>query len=682
MSLRRRLLRIAVIVVLILLVTGYGAVSTLLISPLEGEYDFDVSTLIPRDVDFYVSKADLAEDFDPFPRFAFLDDFEACRGGQAVSQTETYESVLSGLDLGATLAQIDGMMEQLPIETSPLSLFGGQDVAIAGYFRGEDLANAKWAIYGRTSWPGRIGVALLRYPDAIGLTDQGMVVTPLENEQKDTIGHSLAGGQLTVPLYVTRILDVVVVSNTQELMEQAVELDAIRGENSLGMSARYADHIDVSDREGDELEVYVDHRMLAENMAWTGEWPDPFSDSLLSSFCGKLFQTGSLNDIAGRCGFGGGFSLRLHSQLSSEKMTKLQKRLYRERGFDMRRVERIARMVPADAGLFFYMHADIGDLLRSLVESSDEDLIGNAENTIREAWGYTDITPLIEDLEATFHDRFGLIISKNEYPEDPKGPPHDDTPVFTWALVLLPRDMEKVQSLAETVKEHQNAFLIQGREPGDPGVFYHDVAGGNRVLEYWQIFVPGTGNIATLDLPGDDQYFLISNTHFLLADMAGCFFKDQSDQVAYHRLSDDPRFQAYVNAGLQGANALLWLNPRPMSKTLRAIAEFEAQLDVRSAIDWGAEGPKIKRKIMQERWPNEDPATLSPEIQEQLDLLYDEESDRFEVEYVRDNANEMRDAYLRKIDAWEILSCAMIKLAVDPKEIDLGIRVLLPFDLE
>ena len=60
MSFRKRLLRIFAILLLVALFAGYFAFSTFLFSPLEGDLEADVSTLVPRDVDFFVAKAHLA----------------------------------------------------------------------------------------------------------------------------------------------------------------------------------------------------------------------------------------------------------------------------------------------------------------------------------------------------------------------------------------------------------------------------------------------------------------------------------------------------------------------------------------------------------------------------------------------------------------------------------------------
>ncbi|MEW6072068.1 MAG: hypothetical protein AB1726_05650 [Planctomycetota bacterium] len=673
---RRRFLRIVLVLFLILLVAGYGAVSTLLVNPFEGRYEYDVSTLVPRDVDFYLAKANLAGDFDPFPRLAFYDDLEKARGGTALLQTAAVKDLRAAVDLQPTLAGIEEFLAQLPLETSPLSLFGGSDLALAGHFQGGDLAKAQWAAYGRTNWIGRVGVELLRYPDTIGLSDQGLVVQAVKRGE-ETVGHSLAGGELAQTVYVTRIRDVVVVSNTADLVQKAVEFEAKRGEDSLGLSGKY-NPIDVARSTGDELELYVDQKALATSMGWSGQWPDPSAESLPAAVGGKLFQVGLLNEVVGSCRIGRDLSLRLHAQLSSEEMTKEQKRLFREAGFDLRTAQSAARLAPDDVGMFLYAHADVGDLLRALASSLPEARLGLIEDTIREVWGHTECFPLIDDIDAAVRDQFAILVRPHDYPDEGEnGPPHDDTPVLAWALVLWPKEAARVAELESTIQRHQGAFRIQGREPGSRGVMENTLAGGSKIFEYWQPFVAGTGMVATLSMTGEDSYFVLSNSHNLLNDLNATYWGRPG---ARPRLSEQSTFQSFVLGGLKSANAVLWLNPRAVAASLKAIAEFQAGLDVRSEIDWTTEGPGIRRRLLREHWPEEDPGNVTPEVESQLDLLYDQETERIKNEWVREHGNEKAEAYVRRVEVLEVLGAAMLQLAVDRTRMDAQLSLWLPFD--
>ena len=57
---KSRLLRIAAILLGVLLFAGFFAFTTFFYSPFEGALEEDVAALVPRDVDFFVARADLA----------------------------------------------------------------------------------------------------------------------------------------------------------------------------------------------------------------------------------------------------------------------------------------------------------------------------------------------------------------------------------------------------------------------------------------------------------------------------------------------------------------------------------------------------------------------------------------------------------------------------------------------
>ena len=86
---KRRILKYVLIGLTLLVLGGLWAFSTCFFNPFEGKYAYDLASLIPREVDFFVSKAQLRRDFDPLPRPAFADALEADERGQAFLELKT-----------------------------------------------------------------------------------------------------------------------------------------------------------------------------------------------------------------------------------------------------------------------------------------------------------------------------------------------------------------------------------------------------------------------------------------------------------------------------------------------------------------------------------------------------------------------------------------------------------------
>jgi len=674
MASKRRLLRIGLQVLVILLIAGFGAFSTFLFNPFEGSYDFPLLSLAPREVDFFVAKSDLAKDFDPFPRPAFADELEESESVKALLAVLETDRRMAELGVAEALAGLDEALAQVPIGVQPLSVFGGEEIALAGFFRGSSAAEADWAVYGRASWIGKMGFELLAYPQLLGLDQQGITVTELDG------GASLSGGTLPRPLFLHRIQDVLVVASAQSFLTSAGALEQSRGENSILQSAKYADHIGRLDRQGDEFELYVDYDKLAETVQLPPNWPDPYSEVFAESILGKFFQTGAIRDLVGILGFGRGVTARLHGSLATDAMTGAQKRMYRMRGFDKTRVLEVAKLAPADCGVFVLGRADVGDLLREALRSSEESLVDNLDDLARTVWGKKDASLVIEDLEAALRDRFAFVVRENDFPDEGEsGPPHNDRVVPAWALVLWPEDSSKIEELREAILTRQGELGISGREPGSRGVFLNTVEGGYKVYEFWNELVDGTGHLATLELNLGSQrnYFVVSNHHMMLGAMLKSYLTGGSQ---WPRLADEPFFQTLVGASLPSSNLVLWLDPRAIRETTRGIARQQAEDLVTDGIDWDVERPRIERELLAEHFPGERWGALSPDVEKQLDMLYGPVAESFESDFRRERVPQLAARYERMLSASEATSETLLALGLDEKGFDLFLRVVVPFD--
>jgi hypothetical protein len=145
---KSRLLRILLAVGLVLLFAGYFAFSTFLFSPTEGDYEFDLATLVPRDIDYYVAKGSLASDFSDFPTLKSAEEISQTRAWLAFEGSGDWTKLKRELGIEDALARLDEIKSNLH-GMSLLSIFGGRDVAIAGYAKGGDATQWDWAVYGR-----------------------------------------------------------------------------------------------------------------------------------------------------------------------------------------------------------------------------------------------------------------------------------------------------------------------------------------------------------------------------------------------------------------------------------------------------------------------------------------------------------------------------------------------------
>ena len=652
--------------VLVIAFTGYFAFSTFLFSPTEDDFESRISTLIPRDVDFYVAKPNLGKEFGDFPRLTAMDAFEATTAGATLFKSPEWQTLRADLKLAEVSDEIQRSLEMLPIEISPLEILGGRDFAVAGYFMGTDLQTTEWAVYARGNWMSKLGLAGLQHPSLLDLESRGLSAVVDE----DVV--SLSGGQLPRTLHLKRHRDVIVATTNLKMLSDMDDLIARSGEDSFGGSARYFDFIEQRRNSGEEAELFVDYRALSEAQQFTGRWPDTNSEDFGPAFLGRLFQSGALKEMVGVLGFNKGMSFDFHGALSSELVNPFQKQLYRERGFDRDQLYSVAKLAPLDTGLFAYVHVPLGATLRQALLSSERAFQDNLNDTIRDIWSYPDAQPLIEDLDKAFDDRAVFILRSNDYPEDATGPPHNDAPVFAWALVLWVQDQSKVDSIRLNIKENQARLGISGREPGATGMFTNEVKGGHLIHEYWSPFIPGTGHLASGTF---ENRFILSNSFQMLGQLVKTFYEGAP---AYPRLADEPRFEALVGSSLGNANLAAWVRPESLASTLRAISRRTAEDEV--IIDWSTMRGQIDRRVLRENFPDWDYDSLSAEQESQLELLAEGERDKYERELKAAQVPALQAKYERQITYFKAISGLLVEIGLDPKSFELSGRALLPLE--
>lgn len=668
----RRLLRGLAIGFAVLGVAGFGAFSTYFFNPFEGGLGVDAAGLVDRNVDFFLARADLSRTLSPFPRLAIEPQLEQHPAWRLFSGSPEKAELYAQLGVEDALRELEALAAQMPLGLSPLQVFGGRDLALAGHFNGPDLASSNWAVYGTLNWAGKLAIELLRHPGLARLDRQGMQAVAEEGWVR------LSGGQLQREIFVARIKDVGIVASTSTPIVAARERAANQFQDSMLLRAEYSDHVLVPSRSPrrDELELWVDLRDLFKNLGVPGAWPDPKSDTFLPAFLARFFQANLVNYLVGTLGVRGGLSLDLAGQLSSERMTPLQTRTYQRSSADHDELRRqVATLAPADTSLLVYMRVDIGDLLREVVASLGPDVRQILSDAFRQTGQYRDVDQVIELLASCLRSRIAIIVRPNDYPEDPSGPPHDDSVVPAIAVVtwLNQGKAPELERLRDTIGGYPQIFGLRGRTEGDRG-YYSNIEGGYETREFWQPLIPGTGVIATTNA---GEHCIITNSHRMLAHIMRTY---TVGPPTFPRLSERGDFEGLLASSVPRATLALWANPRTLGQTLRAMSKRWAKDSI--VIDWKAERAAVEREVVQRSFPQHLTALsrggLPPELRAQVDAEVNPilEQRQREIEEARLPAVEAR--YLRLIEYGEAVQSAMLLLGLDPKRLDFSLRVVAP----
>jgi hypothetical protein len=670
MSLKSRILRVAATVLVVVLFAGYFAFTTFFFNPLGGGLEAPVAALAPRDVDFFLGKSDVRKLFDGFPRLAVENRLEKNPAWQSFTASPECADIVRDLGIDESLAKLREATKGIPLGMEPQTIFGGKELAVAGYFRGRDLSKADWAVYGNANWAGKLGAALLSYPKLIGLEKQGITLGVADNYV------SLKGPTLPRQLFVTRIKDVVIVATQAELVTKALDLVSKRFEDSFFQSAIYADHILHANRDGerDELEVYVNTRKLLENLDFRGSWPDTKSQDFLPAFLGRVFQIASLKNLLGVVAIDEGVALDLHGEFSSELITPEQAKLYRTRGFEHAQLMNdAAKIAPADTSLFLYVHGHLGDLLRMVLASVEPALRTNLEDAFRNTGRYQSLDQLVNELDNSLKDRVAVIVRPNDYPPDPDGPTHDSEPVPAIAMVLWTQNVEAVKNLRELIGLQGAKFGLQGHTPNEPG-YFKNLEGGHDTREFWSPLIRGTGIITTVT---EGDLTIITNSLGMLRHL----LKTQTQGgEKYPRLSEDPRFAAMVHSSLPRANFLAWANPETAALILRRRAQRVAQDSIH--IDWRTERQRVEAEVIRETVPGGIQGKLPPDVQEKVDQLVEPKLKAIEQKIKDEQVPAMMKKQERWISWFEAATGVLLEIAIEPKACDISLRLPVPLEPE
>lgn len=668
MTIRSRLLRFFLIALLVLAVAAYGTFSALFFNPMESDFEADVAALVPRDVDFFLAKADLADAFDRFPHLAAEKALAANEHWRSFVESPEGKRLADKLKIEETLAEIQKSTAQIPLGMQPQQVFGGRDLAIAGYFRGTDLAQADWAVYGRANWLGKLAAAALQHPGLLRLDERGLKVEIGDGQ----VGVSGAG--LPRKLHVARIRDVVIVSTVPELCTKARALVAKGFEDSLFQSAGYYDWIQKAtrDEKRDEFEIYFDARKAIASLALPKSWPDPKSQEFGTALFGRVFQLGSLKDLMGVLGVDEGVTLDIHGDLSSEQITPEQERLYRTRGFDVKTLfGEAAQLAPRDTSLFVFLHAPVSDFLHILLGSCEPALRQNLEDLFRSTGKYPNLEKLVAELDASLKDRAALIVRPNDYPADPEGPPHNDAPVPAMALVLWPKNVDQINTLRQMIGEQGGRFGLAGRRQGEPG-FFKNTESGYETREYWCMAIDGTGVIVTANAA---QLTIITNSLGMMGHLLKTYTQ-KSQQ--YPSLADDDRFQALIRSSLTHGSLLVYANPATIAPILRNRAQSLAAIAATGGFDAKTERARIDAKILRESYDGRAENALSPEEHAEF-IQKGDDAIQAMRKRVKDQQVPTLMAEQERWISWsEAVTGALVILALDPKSFDLSVRVVAP----
>ncbi|HEU4420542.1 MAG TPA: hypothetical protein VFT55_16510 [Planctomycetota bacterium] len=615
---------VALVVFLLLFVAAF------IFNPFEGSMGH-LPGIVPRDINFFVRKQRLADDFTQFPEPRFWAALSDARGfSDLVNGSVAQEWRRGGLD--RCLQQAREVIESVQTESGGwldvMRDLIGTEVILAGYEQDysqsppRPLAEPWWCCYTRVSW---------RVKAAFGLAGFGFVQDRLRSHgvdltsEGDLLVAKLQG--MPAPLYCKRHLDVLMIANHKVLLERAQSLlDFSRDEQTIGQMPAYTDGAvkrieQWAERNRDDLdradqanvvEFVVEPNAFDGFRRLAASWPNPqnresMNERVLASFLnlkGWLQVTGGImfgDQVLAATGQVG---------LNSKQHTPFQGKFYsaeKQRREDW--LDPFLAMVPDSACAAAAMRMHAGEFLHAMFEALEEGEKNQLNESVRKATfkgtPLNDMRHLIDSLSLAFLPRTGFVFRRNlpDTSRDEKTgelmvpvTARSPMPQVAWVFWLSPHGAQLVNELVSMLQSYHRAFGLL--KTWNLRVPFADSHLPDLVWEFTNPQIPATGEIAMIVFR---EFFVLSNSGPLIRDIVRTRYGRQTGVKSARELPEFEAMQRQLPAELNG---LIWLHGESM---LPVIDDYIAFAEADSALpdqEWMMQGrPAAEEHVRRTRFP-------------------------------------------------------------------------------
>ncbi|HEX6813241.1 MAG TPA: hypothetical protein VF384_16590 [Planctomycetota bacterium] len=620
----RRLLRNLGIAVAAFVVFLLLFVVAFIFNPFEGSLP-QVPDIVPRDINFFVRKQRLADDFTAFPEPRFWSELAEARGFTDLTNGSVAQDWRrAGLD--RSLQQARDAMQRVQTDSGGwLDLMRdliGTEVVVAGYVQDYSQSDPRplpepwWCCYTRVSWRVKAGFGLARFGFVQDrLRSQGVDLA----SDGDLLVAKLPG--MAGPLYCKRHLDVLMIGNHKLLFEKAQRLlDGNREEETIGQMPAYTDGAvkrierwaDVNSADpANVIEFVVEPNAFDGFRRLATSWPNPqnkdsMNERVLASFLnlkGWLQVTGGIlfgDQVLAATGQVG---------LNSKQHTPFQSSFYREE--QQRRedwLDPFLAMVPDNACAAAAMRMPAGEFLHAMFEALEEGDKNRFNEAVRKATfagtPLNDVRDLIERIRVAFLQRTGFVFRRNlpDTTRDEKGElmvpvtARSPMPQVAWVFWLSPNRSQLVQELVTMLHSYYRGFGFI--KPYHLKVPFGDSQLPEPVHEFTNPWIPGTGEIAMIVFR---EFFVMSNSGPLIRDILRTRYGAQTGAKSAREL---PEFESAKRELPAELNGMIWLHGESMLPVIDDYITFAAADSELPDPEWMMQSrPAAEEHVRRTRFP-------------------------------------------------------------------------------
>lgn len=647
-------------------------------NPFEGALP-DMRELVPRNIDYFLRKVDLREDFSEFPKPNFWNDLKASSGYRVWEDGETYRELALDQGLDQALSQLADASAQVA-ETGVIDLlddFLGEEVIICGRLVPSGFADSEFCLYTRVSLTARFAWGLAQWPS---------VQVQMAREGLNLAAAGEGRMQLTLPgqpkLYLARYLDCLMISNSSLLLDESLELaESISGaSDSFGGSADYRDGVEGRIRDWERttgveranaIEFYLRPDRVLPMIPGLDNWPDArhpedWNQRVLASFLnfsGWRFLTSSLIfeedslTILGRVDL----NRNNHTPFQAEffKAEPQARRLW---------LDDFLGMVPGQgACAAAALRMPAGEFLAEMHDAMEPGMRTLLDESLRKTGKYENTRDLIDKLRPALLDRTGFVFFPAREETEFEVYEPSPAPLIAWVFWIR-------EGAREPIQEFYDFLETNYKNLGFPNAYNLTLtsgSGGDKARSYANPNIPGTGHIAILVY---GRFFVVSNSDYLIRYM----IKARSQGGSLLENADYARIKAELNNRLNG---FVFINGKQMERVIDDYLEFmERGYDAPDPGWLESTKSRYERQIFRTSYLRFRSINQIPDAQldKFRDEVYEAQTKAWAQEKLRFLAGD-RNALIEAKGLCRLFSSAYLQLGLDPQAMSWTSRFLMEY---
>ncbi len=430
----------------------YFTFTVMFFSPFEDAFG-SIEHIVPRDVDIYLSKVDLTDDFAGFPLPGFYLDLKVNHEWRTFSQSQPFKELVGGRPLEEVIVEIQESLRDLPID--PIEDVVGRQVAFSGRFDSEG-APSSFLVFFRASNRVKLFFELITFDFIRGMADDPLIAeSTVEFDARGFIALVLSDGRT---FFLKRCADLIIVGNDEKLMEDVAGLislgkDAI--DLSLGGRHAYREKIDkVIHEDEDIIDFRVDVAKYFDNVDFDDAWKGNKIDfSVMTAM--KIFNPEFFADLTGTINLDETIRVDARSEFYKQAVDEAETGFFDQESMNLgESMEELAAMLPPDVFVAGCARLHMQKFLEILEKGLAPDLRTLISDMVREGarhnpnWKLSGSWEFIEFLHRTFGARlfFALRSRTKDKPIEPF-----EQPMPIIALILEVEDEQRLQLLQDVI---------------------------------------------------------------------------------------------------------------------------------------------------------------------------------------------------------------------------------------